>query len=122
LESMTRQFDVSIIVDETTAEFVRQHLPESVATVRKLARVRPKGMEAPVAAYELVAGVTRSVPDHSQFESAVDHIVSGNWIKARELLGLLPDDGPKRFLIQQMCEHDFNPPDSWDGAFQMTRK
>lgn len=122
LESMTRQFDVSIIVDGTTADFVRQHMPESVATVRKLGHVRPKGMESSLPVYELVAGKPGSISDCTQFESAVDHLVSGNWDKARELLDLLPDDGPRRFLIQQMRECGCHPPADWDGAFRLTRK
>lgn len=56
LESMTRQFGVSIIVDEATAEAVRKHVPTSVAYVRKLAHVRPKGMDIPVVVHELVSG------------------------------------------------------------------
>lgn len=122
LESMTRQFDVSIIVDGATAEFFRQHMPESVASVRKLAHVRPKGMDSSLPVYELVAAAEGSSPDRSQFENAVDHVVTGDWDKARELLDALPDDGPRRFLLQQMCECGNHPPANWDGAFRLARK
>ena len=122
LESMTRQFDVSIIVDEATAEAVRKHLPTSVASVRKLAHVRPKGMDIPVVVYELVSGDADVSPDHLQFESALEHIVSGNWDEAMNLLETAPDDGPGNFLIQQIRECGGAPPVDWDGAFRLTRK
>ena len=122
LESMTRQFDVSIIVDEATAEAVRKHLPTSVASVRKLAHVRPKGMDIPVVVYELVSGDADASPDYLQFESALEHVVSGNWDEAMNLLETAPDDGPKKFLIQQFHECGGAPPVDWDGAFSLTRK
>jgi adenylate cyclase len=122
LESMTRQFDVSIIVDEATAEAVRKHLPTSVASVRKLAHVRPKGMDIPVVVYELVSGDADVSPHYLQFESALEHIVSGNWNEAMNLLETAPDDGPGKFLIQQIHECGGAPPVDWDGAFSLTRK
>jgi len=122
LESMTRQFGVSIMVDEATAEAVRKHVPTSVASVRKLAHVRPKGMDIPVVVYELVSGGADVSPHYLQFESALEHIVSGNWDEAMNLLETTPDDGPGNFLIQQIRECGGAPPVDWDGAFSLTRK
>ncbi len=121
LESMTRLFDVSIMIDEATMKDVRQYLPESVATVRKLAHVRPKGMETIVPVYELSSAAAGN-PATDQFESAVAHVVSGNWGKALELLDPLPNDGPRDFLIRRIHDYACSPPVDWDGAFSLTQK
>ncbi|MHC4880701.1 MAG: adenylate/guanylate cyclase domain-containing protein, partial [Planctomycetota bacterium] len=121
LEGMTRLFNVSIIIDEATMKDVRQYLPESVATVRKLAHVRPKGMEAIVPVYELISEKA-AYPATDQFESAVAHVVSGNWDKALELLDPLPDDGPRDFLIRRIHDYACTPPVDWDGAFSLSQK
>lgn len=121
LESMTRQFDVSIIIDEATMKDVRRHLPESVAIARKLAHVRPKGMKTIVPVYELVSGAAGYTAT-DQFESAVAHVVSGDWDKALELLDPLPNDGPRDFLIRRIHDHGCVPPVDWDGAFSLSQK
>ena len=113
LEGMTKQFGVGICIDEATADFVRRLLPREVARVRKLARVRPKGMGMPVTVSELLppVGPNSAVTDVTieYHEAAVDAIIAGDWNQAREILEVLPGDGPKQFLLDRMLEYNDLP-------------
>jgi adenylate cyclase len=126
LETMTKQFGVSIIIDEASAEFARKRIPPTQARVRKLARVRPKGMEVAITVSQMLPPVDQSeiTAEHlATFEQAVDSIVGGNWEEGTKLLNALQgDDGPKDFLFRQMARTDNAAPADWDGAFALTEK
>ena len=126
LEGMTRQFGVSICMDDGSAEFVRSQLKPHQARVRRLARVRPKGMDTSMAVSELLPpfGSASQVSDATiaAFEVALEEVIAGRWDVAREQLAALPDEGPKTFLLQKMLKHDNRPPADWDGAFSLVEK
>jgi len=127
LESMTKQFDVPICVDETTAEYANKHLLPTEGRIRRLARVRPKGMDTPINVYGLLPPADQMpwLTDKimADYEVALDAVIAGNWYSAIELLGKIPDqDGPKQFLLRHMAEYDNRPPSEWDGAFSLTNK
>ena len=126
LEGMTSQFGVGICVDEATAEFVRRLLPRNKARVRKLACVRPKGMDTALTVCELLPPIGRAsaVTDAmiERHEAAVEVIIGGQWILAREILKQLPDSGPKQFLLDHMAEFDNRPPAGWTGSFLLAQK
>jgi adenylate cyclase len=54
LETMTKQYGVSICIDEQSAEFCKKFLKPEEGRLRKLAHVRPKGMDSVVVVTELV--------------------------------------------------------------------
>lgn len=126
LETMTKQYGVSICIDEQTADYCRKFLKPTEGRLRKLAHVRPKGMDTSIVVTELVqpAGTAGTPTDEhiAGFEAAVEAVVSGQWASAIEQLNALPDDGAKKFLIQHMAEFNNEPPDGWDGAFSLTKK
>lgn len=127
IEGMTRQFGVGICIDETTAEFVRRLMPEEQGRVRRLARVRPKGMDTPLLIHELlpaeVEGDKVSETVRLNYEAALDAIIAGRWREGLERLNAVPDDdGPKQFLIAHMAKHNDTPPADWDGAFSLDSK
>jgi len=123
LETMTRQFGVNICIDEPTAEFCRKFLTPEQGRLRKLAHIRPKGMETPIVVTELIQPSGTPSDEHIQkFETAVDAVVSGQWASAIEQLHALPDEGARQFLFRQMAETENQPPPDWDGAFRLTRK
>lgn len=126
LETMTKQFGVSIIVDEASAQFARDHIPVTQARVRKLCRVRPKGMETSITVSEILppADLSDITDEHiAKFEQAVDRIITGDWDAAAELLASLKgDEGPREFLERQMNRWVNSVPSQWDGAFSLTEK
>jgi adenylate cyclase len=127
LEGLTKQFDVPICLDEKTAEFALRYMPPTEGRLRRLARVRPKGMDTPINVFSLLPPLeecndvtTEMIADH---EAALDAIIQGDWTAALETLKRLPDsDGPKRFLINHMAASNNIPPPNWDGAFTLDSK
>jgi adenylate cyclase len=127
IEGMTRMFGVDICIDEATANFVRRLMPPTEARVRRLARVRPKGMDTAVEISELLPPeidaphlTTEIVSAH---ELAVAQVITGQWKEAIEFLGSRTDrDSAAKFLLERMAEFDNQPPADWDGSFRLTSK
>ncbi len=127
IEGMTRMFGVNICIDETTADFVRRMLSPSEGYCRRLAKVRPKGMDTAILVSELLPASdgteSLSIRAVEAYEKALDAIIAGDWVAALALLEQVPDDdGPKKFLLEQMAHTDNQPPDDWDGAFSLKSK
>ena len=127
IEGLTRQFGINICIDEATADFVRRMMPPEEGRCRRLACVRPKGMDTSLLLYELLPPEAdgNSVDDLGMlnYGAAVDLVISGRWAEAIERLNAVPDDdGPKKFLLTQMAKFNNTPPTSWDGAFSLDSK
>lgn len=127
IEGMTRQFGVNVCIDEATAEFVRRLMPLEEGRVRRLARVRPKGMDTPLLVHELLPAEVEkdkiSETARLNYEAALEMIIGGRWTEGLERLNAVPDDdGPKQFLLAQMAKHNNTPPTDWDGAFRLDAK
>ncbi|OYP30501.1 adenylate/guanylate cyclase domain-containing protein [Rhodopirellula sp. MGV] len=118
LESMTKRFGAEIIVDEPMREALRSGTSGTLGTdsqampvlLRRLAKVRPAGMNTPVQISELVSagGVSESPVDEAligQYEAALERFESGELDNALRQLRTLPTwDGPTQFLIQQIVD------------------
>ncbi len=127
LEGITKQFRVPILIDEATAEHVQRLLPRDEGRCRRLGRVRPAGIETDLMVCELLppehhpGTLSDAVLDlHGE---AVDAFTEGRWQDALELFDQLPvrdraKDLPMRFIAQ----HDYRPPDGWDGVIPLTTK
>lgn len=126
LEGMTRQFGVSICIDGKTARCVQKHLAPEQARVRKLACVRPVGMDAAIDVYQLLppSGEHSAVSEKQirKFEEALALVIRGDWKSAVNALRRLPDEGPKEFLLEHMSELGNTPPPGWTGVFPLRRK
>ena len=126
LEGMTKQFGVSICLDKASADFARQWLPPEQARVRRLAQIRPKGMDTALEVSELLLpfGPDCEITDEqiADYEKAVDLVIEGDWTTATSILEKMPDDGPSAFLLNQMARFDNAAPFDWDGAFSLTEK
>jgi len=127
LEGLTRQFGVHICIDATTADWVQRLLPANEARLRRLARVRPKGMESPLDVYQLLppASPDDELTDDALaiYEAALEAVDDGRWDDVRVVLGQVPDsDGGKRFLLHRMAATGNRPPTGWDGAFKLDSK
>jgi len=126
LEGMTRQFGVPICIDEATAIFVKRLSLPSGARLRRLARVYPMGMDAPVTPYALMLprGQYPELTDEmlADHERALDAVARGRWPEAISLLDRLPEhDGPARFLRSYLVQQKQVPSD-WDGVIPLQAK
>ncbi|HEY1379002.1 MAG TPA: adenylate/guanylate cyclase domain-containing protein [Gemmataceae bacterium] len=125
LESLTKQFRVPILVDDGVAKHVLAQRAAGWARVRRVAKVRPVGMQAAVAVSELLPPVgSDSLPESKRldYESAVAAFEAGRWKDTRDLLKFLAGDGPSEFLVEFMNRHPGGPPDGWDGVIGLEKK
>jgi adenylate cyclase len=127
LESMTKQFQAPILVDEATAQRLAAGNTGHWCRCRRLAHVRPYGMKAALTVSELLPsevepGALRE-GDRKSYEAALDAFLAGRWRDAARLLQRLPpEDGPAGFLGAFMDRHRGAPPPGWDGTIELTTK
>ena len=126
LESLTKRFQVSILLDETAASHLASVRISHWARTRRLARIQPMGMKKTLLVSELLPtavepGSLRE-QDRRDFEAALDAFLQGDWRDSRRLLERLAADGPTAFLKQFMDKHAGQPPAEWDGVVVMEEK
>jgi adenylate cyclase len=127
LEGMTKIIRAPILLDESTAKAVRRQVPREVARVRRLAIVRPYGLDRPLEVSELLppeADYPELSDEHLGFyESALDAFLAGRWPEALELLHHIPaEDQVKDFLTVYIAQHNRTPPPNWDGVIPLANK
>jgi len=126
LEGMTKMLHVPILVDEATAERLRK-MPKEEARCRRLAVVKPYGLDTPLTVSEVVPpldqlpGMTDDLL--ANYESAVDSLIAGQWDETYRLLHRIPpEDRAKDFLTVFVARHDRKPPSDWLGYIPLTSK
>jgi adenylate cyclase len=127
LETMTRQLRAAILIDPPTAAVIRASLPPSLCRVRRLAKVLPHGLSAPLEVSELLppapspqSPVSLSDADLAAYEAALDAFVSRDWqLALKHLHAVPPDDLAKDFLTIFIAQHNRTPPPNWDGAIPL---
>jgi adenylate cyclase len=127
LESMTKQFGTSILIDQTAHSLLAKSDTSLGQRSRYLGTVLPVGMDQPIQVYELMP----SEADRERlpraklqlFEQGQEQFEQGNWAEARRFLERVADspDGPSRFLLEYMQTHK-NPPPDFRGVMALTRK
>lgn len=127
LEAMTKQLQSSILVDEPTAQWVRQNVGQEVLRVRRVAKVLPFGMHTPLVVSELLppSGPDNILADAhiTAYEQALDHFLAGNWEDAFRLLHQVPaEDRVKDFLTVYIAQHRRTPPPDWRGVIELPGK
>ncbi len=127
LESLTRQLHVPILMDEATADRVRDSLGADEARLRRLARVLPYGFETPHTVSELLppqAQWPELTDDHiARFEEGVDHFLAGEWEDAYGCLHSMPaSDRAQDFLTMLITQHNRVAPPDWDGIVRLPGK
>jgi adenylate cyclase len=126
LEGLTKRFGTSILIDEATAGYVRQHLVPQQARCRRIARVQPYGMDAVLMVSELLppADKNANITDgHLQlYEESLDAVLQGCWEDARRILGSLSDVDPAKHTLLEIIEQYEDSPNAWDGVLRMTAK
>jgi adenylate cyclase len=127
LETMTRQLPASILIDAVTASSIRAALGRDICRVRRLARVIPRGLSAPLDVSEVLPPAADCPPLNDEqlafYESALAAFEAGHWGEVEQLLAKVPPtDRVKELLLQFMLDHDGAPPTNWDGAIRMAVK
>jgi adenylate cyclase len=127
LEGMTKIMHAPILLDEDTAELVRKHVPRNVARVRRLAKVKPYGLDTPVVISELLPSLADAPDltdqDLATYEAALDNFISGNWSETLRMLHRLPpDDRVKDFLMVFIVQNNYIAPVNWNGVIALDRK
>lgn len=127
LEGMTKILRAAILLDESTARAARSKVPREVARVRRLAIVKPYGLDKPLEVSELLPpeseypGLT---DEHlGYYEAALDAFLARCWPEAFELLHQIPtEDQVKDFLTVYIAQHNRTPPPGWDGVIPLESK
>jgi adenylate cyclase len=127
LEGMTRQLHAPILVDEATARAACERLPKRLGRCRRLARVRPYGLETALEVSELLPPVDEfpelSDEDLAAYETALDAFLAGDWATAnRQLHRVSANDLAKDFLMVFIAQHNRTPPAGWNGVIPLTSK
>lgn len=124
LESLTKFFGVSILVDGNFAAQLGADIPW--ARKRKLAKIKPAGMDTAVEVFELLPSEAEAgaLPDNlrRRYEGALSAFMAGKWTEAGNLLSTLQSDGPTNALKKYMADRPEGPPANWDGTIVMASK
>jgi adenylate cyclase len=127
LEGMTKILHAPILIDEATARLAKAQVPAEMARFRRLARIKPYGMD-------LAQEVTELLPPESEcpsltnehiraYESALDSLHAGRWSESLSFLSRVPpEDQVKDFLTVFIAQHNRTPPEGWNGIIPLGRK
>ncbi len=126
LEGMTKILHAPILLDERTANVVRKELSPAQARLRRVAVVKPYGLDRRLEVTELLppAGEsTLSDQNITDYEQALDDLVAGRWPQAFNRLHRVPaEDRVKDFLTVFIAQHNRTPPENWNGVIPLTTK
>jgi adenylate cyclase len=124
---MTKILRAPILLDEATARAAREQLPPGSARLRRMAVVRPYGLEKALTVTELLppaAEYPLLTDAHlADYEAALEALLAGQWPRALELLYRMPpQDRGKDFLTAFIIQNNYAPPPGWDGIIDLASK
>ncbi len=125
---MTKILRTPILMDETTARLVKEQIPPHMARQRRLATVKPYGLDTPLVVSELLQPVSDYCPVPTDghlvdYEGGLDAFTAGAWEKSLELLSRLPvNDCGRNFLSKFIYKLECTPPCGWKGVIEMESK
>ena len=126
LEGLTKVFGAKVIVDHDTAIALKES-KDHAFRLRRLALVRPAGLEKEIEAWQLIEPAKSSTEVLSpvqiaSYEASLDAMIGGDWNKAYDLLHAIPAwDRPKDVLLSIILRNNRVPPDDWDGVIKMPK-
>jgi adenylate cyclase len=127
LEGMTKILHAPILIDERTAIVLRNRVSPKVARLRRVAVVKPYGLDRKLEVTELLP----PIDDYPQltdenivdYEKSLDELLAGRWSQAFERLHRVPaDDRVKDFLTVFIAQHNRTPPENWNGVIPLAVK
>ncbi len=136
LEGLNKTFGTEILVDAATAKLLRAQSsarkqefsqvetpsPIQPGRLRRLAKVRPMGMQAVTEIFELRPDTPEDCAQLSDqhiahYEESWRLLVDSKWSEAYERLhGLPAADRPKDVLLSLILKHNRIAPPNWDGV------
>ena len=121
LQSMTKMFRAPILLDDATAAVIRERGHLNNLRCRRIACVRPRGMETAVTISQLLwpEGTDRELSNVQLelHERAVDSFIAGQWVEAEEIFAThLVHDEANSILRDMIARSNKVPPNSWDGV------
>jgi adenylate cyclase len=127
LEGMTKYLHAAVLMDEATEQLARQELPPGVARLRRVARVKPYGLENPLMVTELLPPVEDYAElrdEHiAAYEEALGEFQAGRWSEAYELLYKVPTtDRIREFLTSYISQRNRVAPPEWNGVIVLSDK
>ncbi len=127
LETMTKVLRAPVLIDEETARRVREEVSPATARVRRVARVRPYGMDTAVEVSELLPPAAQfpqlSDAHIAAYETALDALLDRDWETAFQWLHKVPaEDRVKDYLTVFIAQHNRMPPANWDGVIPIETK
>jgi adenylate cyclase len=127
LEGMTKLLHAPILVDERTAGALRSQLSRDTGRLRRVAVVKPFGLEEKLEVTELLPPQTELpalADEHIElYEHALDDVLAGRWSEAFERLHRVPaEDRVKDFLTVLIAQHNRTPPENWNGVIPLSSK
>ena len=126
LEGLTKLFGAKVIIDYDTAAALKASSDHQFQ-LRRLALVRPAGLEKEIEAWELLESPKPHVQVLSSeqiasYEASLDAMIGGDWSEAYDLLQAIPAwDRPKDVLLSIILRNNRVPPDDWDGVIKMPK-
>jgi adenylate cyclase len=123
LENLTKTLQTPILLDARSALVARARLAPGEARVRRVAKVRPAGMQTAIELSELLPAGELSEEHIAAYEAALDALNAGDWKKAFQLLHQVPaEDEVKDFLTVLIAQHGRTPPPNWEGIITLREK
>jgi adenylate cyclase len=124
---MTKFLHAAVLMDEATDQLARQQLPPGVARLRRVARVKPYGLNKPLTVTELLppaADYPELRDEHiAAYEEALCEFQAGRWSKAYELLRKVsPQDRVADFLTSHIAQRNRVAPPDWNGVIVLSEK
>ncbi|MGK5091038.1 adenylate/guanylate cyclase domain-containing protein [Deltaproteobacteria bacterium TL4] len=126
LEGVNKMYGTDLIISEMTYEQCR----DAVVT-RELDLIRVIGIHKPVRIHELVSRQgelsLHLIKAYGLYAEALEAYRQQRWSDAlttfKQVLAMIPEDGPSKVLIQR-CEHYLKEPPApnWDGVYTATSK
>jgi adenylate cyclase len=128
LESLTRRFRVSTLLDDAVAQRLTGGGGTGWSRCRRIARLQPYGMSEKVHVSELLPPAVEQAqgnlgePHRLSYEAALDAFIAGRWNDVPRHLRFLGNDGAAEFLLNYVKQHPEGPPADWDGIIKMESK
>jgi adenylate cyclase len=127
LEGMTKILRAGVLMDEATEQLARRQLPPGLARLRRVARVKPYGLDKPLTVTELLPpadGYPELRDEYvAAYEEALSEFQAGRWSQAYELLRKAPpEDRVTGFLSDYIVRCNGVAPPDWNGVIVLSDK